>query len=66
MGRLETICVGLGGRETQLSEYAVVQSLSGVRLLANPWTAVRQASLFFTISRSLELLFVSILLLRPP
>ena len=66
MGRLEIICVGIGGRETQLSIYTVVQSLRRVRLLANPWAAVRQASLFFTISQSLELLFVSIFLLRPP
>ena len=31
----------------------VVQSLSHVRLLATPWTAARQASLFFTISQRL-------------
>ena len=31
----------------------VVQSLSCVRLIATPWTAARQASLSFTISRSL-------------
>ena len=31
----------------------VVQSLSHVRLFATPWTAARQASLSFTISRSL-------------
>ena len=31
----------------------VVQSLSHVRLLATPWTAARQASLFFTISQIL-------------
>ena len=36
-----------------------VQSLSWVRLFATPWTAARQASLSFTISRSL-LRFVSI------
>ena len=30
-----------------------VQSLSGVRLFATPWTAAHQASLSFTISRSL-------------
>ena len=28
----------------------VVQSLSGVRLFATPWTAARQTSLSFTIS----------------
>ena len=32
---------------------AVVQSLSCVRLFATPWTTARQASLSFTISRSL-------------
>ena len=31
----------------------VVQSLSHVRLFVTPWTAVHQASLFFTISQSL-------------
>ena len=31
----------------------VVQSLSPVRLFVTPWTAARQASLSFTISRSL-------------
>ena len=31
----------------------VVQALSGVRLFATLWTAARQASLSFTISRSL-------------
>ena len=31
----------------------VVQSLSRVRLFVTPWTAARQASLSFTISRSL-------------
>ena len=30
-----------------------VQSLSRVQLFATPWTAARQASLFFTISQSL-------------
>ena len=33
--------------------FAIVQSLSRVRLLATPWTAARQASLSFTISQSL-------------
>ena len=37
----------------------VVQSLSHVRLVANPWTAALQASLSFTISQSL-LKFISI------
>ena len=31
----------------------LVQSLSHVRLFVTPWTAARQASLFFTISQSL-------------
>ena len=34
-------------------EEFVVQSLSRVQLFAIPWTAARQGSLFFTISRSL-------------
>ena len=34
-------------------EVVVVHMLSHVRLFATPWTAVRQASLSFTISRSL-------------
>ena len=33
--------------------FVVVQSLSRVRLFATPWTTARQASLSFTISRSL-------------
>ena len=36
-----------------VSGVVVVQSLSHVRLVATPWTAACQASLFFTISRSL-------------
>ena len=32
--------------------YFVVQLLSHVQLFATPWTAARQASLSFTISRS--------------
>ena len=42
----------------------VVQSLCRVRLIATPWTAVCQASLSFTISRSL-LQFMSIELVMP-
>ena len=34
-------------------KFVVVQSLSCVRLFANPWTAAYQASLSFTISWSL-------------
>ena len=36
-----------------LPPFAVVQLLSRVLLFATPWTAARQASLSFTISRSL-------------
>ena len=49
-------------KELGLSCYfaaAVVQSLSCVQLFATPWTAAHQASLSFTISRSL-LKFTSI------
>ena len=38
---------------TILNKYAAVQSHSSVRLSATPWAAARQASLSFTISRSL-------------
>ena len=41
-----------------------VQSLSRVQLFATPWTEARQASLSFTISRSL-LRLVSIELMMP-
>ena len=41
-----------------------VQSLSRVQLFAIPWTAAHQASLFFTISRSL-LKLMSIVLVMP-
>ena len=51
---------GSGGWRVELARISlavstdiVVQSLSCVRLLATPWTAARQASLFFTISPSL-------------
>ena len=40
------------------SEIVAVQSLSHVRLFVTPWTAICQASLSFTISRSL-LIFMS-------
>ena len=33
-------------------QFSSVQSLSRVRLFANPWIAARQASLFITISRT--------------
>jgi len=44
--------------------FVVVQSLSHVQLFAMPWTAACQASLFFTISRSL-LKHMSIELVMP-
>ena len=44
--------------------YSVVQSLSHVLLFASPWTAAHQASLSFTISRSL-LKLMSIELMMP-
>ena len=44
--------------------FVVVQSLSRVWLFVTPWTAARQASLSFNISRSL-LKLVSILLVMP-
>ena len=43
---------GVGGTSSE-SDFAVVQSLSCVRLFANPRTAACQASLSFTISWSL-------------
>ena len=41
------------GKSTNILYYVAVQSLSCVWLFATLWTAVRQASLSFTISRSL-------------
>ena len=41
------------GVQTLFSGHVAVQSLSRVRLFATAWTAARQASLSFTISRSL-------------
>ena len=41
-----------GPRRFTIVCFVVVQSLSRVRLSATPWTAARQASLSFTISRS--------------
>ena len=38
----------------ETTKFSVVQLLSCVRLFMTPWTAARQASLFFTISRSLR------------
>ena len=42
--------------DEHISLNVVVQSLSPVHLFATPWTAARQASLPFTISRSLLIL----------
>ena len=53
------------GREKELCILlVVVQSLSRVRLSVTPWTTARQASLSFSISRSL-LKFMSIELVMP-
>ena len=47
----------------QIKLHVVVQSLSHVRLFATPWTAARQASLFFTISqRLLTLLYIELVM----
>ena len=44
-----------------LGKSLVVQSLSCVCLFTTPWTAARQASLFFTISQSLlKLMFIEL------
>ena len=40
-------------KDSIISLFVVVQSLSCVQLFATPWTAAFQASLSFTISRSL-------------
>ena len=47
-----------------LGQFSLVQSLSHVRLFVTPWTAARQASLSFTIFRSL-LKLMSIDLVMP-
>ena len=60
------VVLGGGGEaganlETSIDVYTLcvcVQSVSRVQLFETPWTAAYQASLFFTISRSL-LKFVS-------
>ena len=44
---------------------AVVQSLSRVQLFSTPWTAARQASLSFTLSRS-SLRLTSVESVMPP
>ena len=41
--------------------FVAVQLLSGVRLFVTPWTAARQASLFFTVSQSLLKLIESVM-----
>ena len=45
--------VTTGSPRKQILRVVVVQSLSCVQLFATPWTAAHQASLSFTISRSL-------------
>ena len=45
--------VATGSPRKQILRVAVVQLLSCVQLFATPWTAAHQASLSFTISRSL-------------
>ena len=45
--------VPLGAHSTENTAAVQVQSLSRVQLFATPWTAAHQASLSFTISRSL-------------
>ena len=47
-----------GGYSRRLEEQIVVQLLSCVQLFATPWTVAHQASLSFTISRSLLKLHV--------
>ena len=43
-----------GGLPSSITwDVSVVQSLSRVQLFVTPWTAAHQASLFFSISRSL-------------
>ena len=47
-------CLNSWSRQTaELDQYFVVQSLSYVQPFVNPWTATCQASVCFTISRSL-------------
>ena len=57
-------CLFLVVSATLPSEIVVVQSLSHVRLFVTPWTAICQASLSFTISRSL-FIFTSSRLMTP-
>ena len=40
-------------KKLKVDYHVVVQSLSRIRLFATPWTVARQASLSFTVSRSL-------------
>ena len=47
------LCVHQKRRSVPVSLVAVVQLLSHVQLFVTPWTSVHQASLSFTISRSL-------------
>ena len=48
-----SLCVHQKRRSVPVSLVAVVQLLSHVQLFVTPWTSVHQASLSFTISRSL-------------
>ena len=42
---------------------SIVQLLSHIQLFATPWTAAHQASLFFTLSRSLlKLIFIELVM----
>ena len=55
-------------REEQLAGrgWAVVQSLSRVRLFGTPWTAARQASLSFTASQDLlKLMPIELMMPKP-
>ena len=64
MRQQEPMGAGLSFEAAWVHFFVVVQSLSRVRLFANPWTAACQASLSFTISWSL-LRFMSIELVMP-
>ena len=57
-------CLNVSSEQNPQFSIVVVQLLSRVRLSATPWTAARQASLGFTISRSL-LRLMSIELVMP-
>ena len=50
---------------TRLLEKPSVQLLGRIQLFATPWTAARQASLFFTISKSLPKFLCTVLMMPP-